>query len=121
MPKFYQTQKFKELEQRWREKLKKEGFEDLEYNQNRNHSRLRGKNKRTIAFQNRERIRTFYLLLEEVLRKERLPKRDRKILELLVKGVPQVGKDSISSRLQLARSHIHRCVTYYRRMIISKY
>lgn len=116
MKKFYQTESFRSLEATWRAVLKRDRFLDIEPRS----GMLKKKDQRTIAFRNRERIRTFYLMLDDVLRKERLAKWERRILRLFVQGIPQEGRDGITSKLQIGRSSVHEVVCKYRQIVQGK-
>jgi DNA-binding NarL/FixJ family response regulator len=83
--KFFQTKAFKKLEAEWRQKLKDDGFDDIE----RLGGELRKNNPRLISFAPpaRQVLAEFFRSLEHFLTNTKgIPRRDRKILSLYVKG-----------------------------------
>ncbi len=61
--KFYQTIEFRQLQTEWKAKLAQEGFKDAEYPS----GKLRDHDRRTIAFENRERIADFFRQLDDFI------------------------------------------------------
>lgn len=111
--KFYQTPHFRALEKEWKKKLEQEGFRDQEDG----HENLRNHDTRTIAFQNREAISSFYTALGHFLSQERLPRRDRRILELYRQGE---WIKSICERVQASDSTVRNTIRHYRKKLLGQ-
>lgn len=80
---FYKSEKFKLLEQEWREKLSTSGFTDIEDEK----ERLRSYDRRTIAFENRDLILDFFTRLDHFLtHTPHLSARERTVLTLYSQG-----------------------------------
>lgn len=80
--KFYQTKEFKALDAEWKAKLEEEGFQDLEKRKD-----FSQWNRRTIAYQNSETIRDFFIRLDHFLTEHpEIPDLHRKILSLYSEG-----------------------------------
>lgn len=114
MSKFYQTNDFKRLEAQWKKKLEKSGFEDIEDA----HGRLKENDRRTQAWDNKERIHTFFRMLDAfLLEHPELPKKQRAILELYAQGI---YIKEISKRVGCCRSVVHRTIRKVTAIIQSK-
>lgn len=116
MPKFYQNSAFRKLNRKWREKLKNNGFEDHE---NRS-GNLRQHDRRTVAWEHRERISTFYSLMQDVLREEKLNRRDKKILGLYVEGITIGGPRGIAAQVDLPARWVKEIVSKYKKIALSR-
>jgi hypothetical protein len=79
---FYRDKKFIKLKCEWYSKLKDNGFKDLEDT----HGRLKQPEKRTIAYNNKERIFNFYMLVGEYINQEPLKPKHKLILYLWSQG-----------------------------------
>lgn len=68
----------------WSEKLKSSGFEDIETSR----GNIKNPDIRTIAFQNQDKIRDFFLRLDQLLGVyDTMPKDERAVMELYTEGV----------------------------------
>lgn len=83
MKKFYQTQEFRELQEKWRRKLKQSGFDDLE-----NGDFFRAHDIRTAAWANQNDIRDFFIALDHLMTHyPEMPPFERKVMELYSRGI----------------------------------
>jgi hypothetical protein len=78
---------FQKLRRLWRKNLEESGFSDCEDQK----GRLKRPDNRTIGFQNRERIRNFFMALDHYLTDHPdLPRRERYVLSLYSEGWPLI-------------------------------
>jgi len=113
--KFYLRPEFKILNRKWREILENSGFQDHENYKN----RLKYPDVRTIGFENRDLISSFYSCLGEFLGGEDpIPLRDRDILERYHKGEWIV---KIAARLDLSPSTVRAIILKYKKQLMRAY
>lgn len=111
MPKYFESEGFRALLREWREILKEDGFKDIEDDK----GRLKNPDRRSIGFQNRDEISNFYSHLGLFLgESKRLPRRDRKILELYALGT---WITEIARKLQVSRTTVTETIRKYRRLL----
>lgn len=68
----------------WKRELEKSGFDDIEDSK----ERLKNPDNRTIAFENRDKIRDFFLSLDALLTHyKEMPKFERQVMELYSRGI----------------------------------
>jgi hypothetical protein len=80
--KYYETQKFIALHAEWLERLKADGFKDIEKGDS-----IQGYDRRTIAFDNREELFSFFTRLDHFLTEyPEISSLDRQILTLYSAG-----------------------------------
>lgn len=77
---------FSALKAEWDLRLEQTGFDDIEDR----YGRLKSPDTRTISFEDREAVLEFYLALDAFLNANKLPRRDRRILELHSCGIQTV-------------------------------
>lgn len=111
--KFYHTKEFRKLQTKWRQILEKSGFEDAEDK----HGHLKQPFQRGIGFQNRDLISEFFSRLGYYLANTRLPKRDRKILELYAKGT---WIKDICTKVRASDSTVRNTIRKYRKLLSSE-
>lgn len=112
MPKFYQTKQFKKLEAEWKQRLKKDGFDDHEDDR----GNLRTYDRRTIAFDNRERRETYFTNVGKYLEEHPdLPVKQKRILQLYAKGV-KTGQ--IVKQTKIATGHVDWTLWYHKKKIL---
>lgn len=112
MRKFYQTKQFKELDSKWRKKLEKSGFPDIEDGK----GNLKTYDRRTIAWDNRTRVSTFFTKLEAFLcDDDSLGRRQKRILKLYAEGARVT---EISKRTHVTKRYVHYVITKTRRLIL---
>jgi hypothetical protein len=111
MVKFHQTKKFKRLNSLWLRKLARSGFIDIETAS----GALKNYDRRTIAWENRQRIETFFRALDSFLIEAKLPAKDKKILELYSQGI-RIAEISVRSGMN--RFAIHKLIQQYKRQVL---
>lgn len=103
--------KFRELQSRWYDKLKESGFNDIENKK----EKLKEYDRRTIAFDNRDAIRDFFIRLDHFITKSHtLPPPHKKILELYSNGL---YLSEIAQQMNCSRSKIKLVVYHYKKLI----
>ncbi len=113
MRKFFQTPEFKKLNEDWRRKLAKSGFEDQEDSK----ENLQEYDRRTIAFDNAEKIEQFFRKLDAYLSDNpNLPRAHRKILQLYSNGEKAIH---IGKKLRVTDRWVRKVVSAYKKKILS--
>jgi len=108
-PSDYESQRKK-----WYKKLEKSGFEDIEDKS----GNLKQYDRRTIAFDNREKIQAFFLKLDSYLTNTKdIPPKHRKVLELYSAGVHVKGKHGIAKRTRVPVRTINSWLKKYKEII----
>lgn len=110
MPKFFENKRFKALNSKWRAKLKKRGFIDHEDEK----ENLYDHDRRTVLFDNRERILNFFLRLDSYLHTAEIPPLHRQILELYSNGIYLID---ISKKVGLSYRHSKRIIKKYKDLL----
>ena len=111
--KFHKTPDFRELERIWRRKLKQDKFQDIEDRK----ERLIEKNKRTIAYENQELIRDYFLDLDHFMTHfPEMPKFERQVMELYCRGIYICD---IAKQTRVKRLKVFRIVRRYKDLIIA--
>ena len=119
MGKYYESKSFKKLQDTWYKKLKKkskgqEGFVDQEDSK----ENLKQYDRRTIAFENRERICEFFLKVDSYLTtKPNIPTKHIYALELWSKGTRVSGPKGIANKVKLSRRQVFYILKKYRDII----
>lgn len=108
--KFFETKGFKALNSKWRAKLKKRGFEDHEDEK----ENLYDHDRRTVLFDNRERVLNFHLKLSSYLHRATIPRMHRKLLELYNEGK---YVKHIAEKLGISRKHCTMILKKYRELV----
>ncbi len=109
----YNTKEFKELQKAWYDRLKKDGFEDIEDS----FGLLRNQNQRTISWENRDEIRDFYLKVGRYLFKTKgIPRIHRNILKKWAEGEYQVD---IAKKSKASLRTVKYVVEKYKKIIIN--
>ena len=110
--KYWETNEFKILKQKWEEKLALDGFSE----------NLKELQKKTILYQNRERILDFFMKLDEYLYKcRKIPQTHRKILNLYKEGIHIAGKNGIEQQTGLSNSGIRKIINIYKIRVLKYY
>jgi DNA-binding NarL/FixJ family response regulator len=113
----YKTKEFKNLQSKWYAKLAKEGFKDQEDAK----ENLIQQDRRTIAFDNRDMLRDFFLSLSAYLVHNRVPTRDRKILELFSQGIHIKGKNGIVEKTGWSDKTVRNVIKSYKNKLSTQY
>jgi hypothetical protein len=101
-------EKFLELRLQWYQKLKDEGFKDIEDLK----GRLERQDRRTIAFQNRESIRRFFMQLSAYLdSKPNISPLEYDILKLYADGIRVIR---IALLVKKHKATVHRVIKSYK-------
>lgn len=116
MSKFYGGNEFKALALEWRKKLEESGFQDCESKK----EDLNRHNRRTIAFDNRDSIRDFFISLDHFLTNTQIPIRDRQVLELYSQGIKVKGVHGIVQRIGWSQSTVRRTIQKYKLILLKK-
>jgi hypothetical protein len=113
---FWKSAHFQELQDKWYDKLKTNGFKDIETKG----ERLIEPDRRTIAFENRDEIAEFFRRLDHYLSNNSLPKRERRILELYSQGikVKSIHTVAITNKVNLSDRTVRRIITKHKRIIL---
>lgn len=110
----FQTVEFLKLKEYWDLKLKEVGFQDIESN-----GRLKQKNTRTIAYQNRARISEFFTKVVTYLNEvQDIPTLDREILYLYAEGLRIKGPDGIIVRVNRSDKTVRNIIRKYKLLIL---
>ncbi len=113
VPKFFQTREFKKLNEEWRKKLAKSGFEDQEDSK----ENLQEYDRRSIAFENRDSIEQFFSKLGHFINNTpNLPASHRRVLLPYLEGKRAVD---IGKQLKVSRRWVHRVLNRYKKKILS--
>lgn len=105
---------YNKLKRIWNKKLLKSGFTDQENI----HGELKQPEKRSLAWANQDRIREFYLNLDEYLTKvESIPELHRQILEYYTQGVYIV---KICKLVKRSRTTVKTVIAKYKRIILAQ-
>lgn len=108
----FRAKDFKSLKAVWYRKLRKSGFKDAENG----HGELETPTVRSIAWQNQDRIRDYFLCLDEYLgNHQNIPSKDRKVLELYTQGEYLVN---IAKKLKVSESWVQKTVRKYKDVIL---
>lgn len=111
--KFYESPAFKELEKVWREKLKQSKFPDIEDSK----ERLKNPDNRTIAYENQDKIRDFFLSIDSfIAHYPDMPKFERKVMELYSRGI---FIRSIVKQLRSSDKHVRNVIKRYKGLIMA--
>jgi DNA-binding NarL/FixJ family response regulator len=120
MRKFWDSSQFKDLQEQWYRNLKSNGFKDCE-DKSGNLTSTTSQRKRTIAFENRERIQNFFRKLDSYLTNcEDLNPKHREVLELYSEGIKIKGKGGIAERTGLSNSWIRAIIKRYKAIILNQ-
>jgi hypothetical protein len=112
-PKFFKTQEFLSLQKEWREKLSRGGFADIEDPK----GHLKTPDRRTIGFQNRDRIRDFFMDLDHYLTEHpEIPAEHRSVLEMYSEGFYLVH---ISKECKMSLTKVKVIISTYKKRIAS--
>lgn len=112
MSKFYKDPRFIELKIEWQFKLKESGFIDVEDHR----ERLRQYDRRTIGWENRDRIRDFFIRLEQFLEENDVKEVERNILTLYIQGAP-LREIAVRLGLGLGRTKVKDTIRKYKRLL----
>lgn len=105
------SREFREIEREWSARLRDSGFDDIEGRG----GALKSKDRRTIAFDNRDRIQSFFLMLDHFMHAyEAMPAFDRRVMELYSSGVKIT---EIVKKLRAKRCNVRRCVARYKGIV----
>jgi hypothetical protein len=105
---------FSKLRDKWYQKLEDSGFRDIETTR----GNLRQYDRRTIAFENRDSIREFFIRLDHFLTEERsLPSLDRQMLSLYTQG--QLVKE-ICRVTQKSHYVVNKILTKYKKLLTGR-
>lgn len=113
MSDFYRSKSFIKLRDQWRERLRQDGFDDLE---DRNEN-LKCHDTRTISFDNQEHICDFFIRLDHFM--YYYPEMDlteRKILELYSQGI---YIRNIQKSVLISESKIRRIISKYKKILVA--
>jgi len=100
---------FAKVKAEWDRRLTDSGLDDIEAP-----SKALRPNLRTVAFENRDAIRDFFLALDSYLARTVIPPRDRKVLEAYSAG-QYIGK--IAESLSVSRSTVKNTIRHYRSLV----
>jgi len=113
MSQFYRTKEFHDLSKEWRARLIESGFEDLEDAQ----ENLKSKDKRTIAYENQDEIREFFLRLDHFMYfYPEMPRFERTVMELYSQGV---YIKTIVKRVRASDKKVRNVVSRYKKLILA--
>lgn len=117
MGKFWESKDFKALNAEWQTKLQDAGFQDHEDKK----ERLKQYDRRTIAFENRERIKEFFLELDSyITNTPDIPLEHKYILELFSCGVHVQGEQGIAKRANRSRDWVHKVISHYKKLLLER-
>jgi hypothetical protein len=103
------------FKQSWYRKVEKSGFDDIEDAK----GELRQHNRRTIAFDNRDAIRDFFLKLDTFLVKTSdIPPLHRKILNLYTQGIAVDGPQGIAKQCRRHERVVRGIIAKYKAIIL---
>lgn len=108
---FFKKKEFLKLQKEWKDKLKQSDFVDIEEAS----ERLKYPDKRTIAFNNRDMIASFYSELGHMIETRDIPAKDKNILELYCQGTYVVR---IAQSMMMSRHAVHRIIKKYKKEFI---
>lgn len=102
--------KLKEIKSEWYLKLKQTGFVDIEDE----YGRIKNHDRRTIAFENRDKILDFFLTLDNFLITQTLPDLHREILQAYTEGtyIKQICK-----RVKRSDAYVRNVIRHYKKII----
>jgi len=104
---------FLKLQSHWYELLRQQGFKDIEDKK----GRLKQKDKRTIAYQNKDSIEAFFTELGFYLSEHlEIPKLDREILELYAQGIYIIH---IADEVNKSRWKVIQVIKKYKKIILN--
>lgn len=109
--KFYETIEFLTLNLKWKTKLAKSGFKDIEDLR----EDLKQPDGRTQVFQTQVQAFEFFQMLDEYLRLNQIPRRHRKCLEMYSQGTYQ---RDISVELQVSERYVRKLIAHYTMLIL---
>ena len=93
---------------------KKEVFHDIEDSS----GNLEQYDRRTMAFENKDRILDFFLTLDSYLTNTAdVPPKERKILELYSQGVWVKGKNGIAKQCRVHFNTVYYCIRKYKKLL----
>jgi Mor family transcriptional regulator len=101
---------FLAIQKEWAKRLRESGFNDIEDFK----GRLKSPDKRTIAFQNQERIREFHIQLADYLATFAVPELHKQILEMYTQGEYAVR---IAKKLNYSERWIRKIIKRYQKEI----
>lgn len=102
---------FKELQRQWYDKLKSEGFVDIE-----DARYPKRPDTRTLLYKNHDKVLYFYLKLDDFLTNtQRIPKKHRRILQMHSAGIKTV---KVAERMQMAYECVRAIIRKYRALIL---
>ena len=110
-PKKLNLKQLQALQIQWYEKLKASGFQDIEDS----NGNLKQHNRRTIAFENRDRIRDFFTDLGHYIEHHDIPPMHKQILTLYCNG-SQIRQ--IELEVKRTRRMIHNIIKIYKDRIL---
>lgn len=106
---------FKALKADWDEKLRKNGFVDIEDS----FGRLKQHNTRTISFDFRDDIRDYFIALDHYVtdHESQIPTTDLRILKLHSAGI---HRREIQKLMKLGETKVKKILRHYREIILGK-
>ena len=119
MPKYYNTPEFKALSQEWQQKLRAEGFSDIENTTPKAYMHQSGQPRRElVSTQNARRLRDFFAKLDGYLSDSttKLPPVDRLMLELWSQGRHIVD---IAQECQCNERTVRRRLARYKKIVLA--
>lgn len=103
----------KSVKEQWTRELEKDGFKDIEDR----HGRIRTYDRRTIAFDNRERLLHFFLQLDQLLTLFKgMPTKERKVMKAYSEGLEI---KEIVKKAKLPERTIYRIISRYRSLVLA--
>jgi hypothetical protein len=114
--KFYKKKEFKDLQKEWYDKLKPD-FKDIEDSK----GNLKQHDRRTIAFDNRDKLQDFFNKLDTYLtQNDDIPDKDREILELYTQGIHIKGPQGIIELTGWSDATIRKLIRRYKSMLLKE-
>lgn len=110
----FNSKEFKAELAHWRKKLKTKGFKDIEDEK----GFLKGPNRRTVAFDNRDSIRHWFLTLDCLMNHYKgMPRFERQVMEYYTKGISIV---EIAKKMpKVSRTRIKDCIKRYKHLVLA--
>ena len=112
----YDSKDFKALKKQWYKKAADSGFKDLEDDKE---NLDPGLTHNTIAWQNREVIRDFFLKLDAYIgSKPSIPAIHSEILTMYSQGINASSKNGIADKVQLHPRSVRRIIKHYKEKLL---
>lgn len=109
----FNSKDFKALEREWMDRLAGSGFEDIETPK----GQIKDGNRRTVAFDNRDRLRDFFLILDHFLTAyPDMPRHERRVMELHSTGAKL---RVIAHETRLTFINVRRIIRRYRGIVLA--